>query len=98
MAKPTNGATTAMLSAFAPKAVIPPSAKNSACTARTAESTSTAGQGPRMIAHAAPPAKWPVVPPATGKFSICRAKTSALMTAMSTIRCCESRSRVHRTA
>ena len=51
----------------------------------------TAGHGPSMIAAAAPPAKWPDVPPATGKFSICSAKMSAAMTAMSTVRCCVSR-------
>ena len=64
---------------------MPPSAKTNACTMSTVVITMAAANGPRRIAASAPPAKCPDVPPATGKLSICNAKMSAAVTAISTI-------------
>ena len=69
-----------MFSTFAPSAVIPPSANTNACATSTTESTSPASHGPSRIAASAAPRKWPLVPPATGKLSICAANTNAAVT------------------
>ena len=39
-------------------------------------------RGPRIMASRLPPIRWPEVPPRTGKFSICAAKTKAARTPM----------------
>ena len=87
-----------MLRMLAPSAVTPPSANTNAWTSSTVVMMTTAGHGPSRIAAAAPPAKCPDVPPATGKLSICSAKMSAASTAMSTSLPSDSRLRTSRTA
>ena len=62
---------------FVPSAVIPPSAKSTAWTISTTVMHSTAVHGPTRTAVSAPPMRWPLVPPPTGKFIICTAKTKA---------------------
>ena len=80
-----------MLRMFAPSAVTPPSAKTKACVVITTASTRHASQGPSRIAASAAPRKCPLVPPATGKFSIWAAKTNAPVTPTSGTRRSSSR-------
>src|SRR4051812_22291734 len=75
-----------MLSTFAPSAVTPPSAKANACVATTTAITTQATHGPSSTAASVAPRKCPLVPPATGKFSICAAKTNAATTPSNGIR------------
>lgn len=75
--QPTRDVTIAMLRTFNPKTTTPPSAKRSAWTTTTTVTTSAPTQGPRRIAARAPPSRCPLVPAATGKLSICTAKTNA---------------------
>src|SRR5660398_277973 len=70
----------ATLRILAPRAVIPPSAMARACTTRTTDMTITAAQGPSSTAANIAPRRWPLVPAATGKLSICAAKTKAPVT------------------
>ena len=42
--------------------------------------TTHASHGPSRIAASAAPSRWPLVPPATGKFSIWTAKMNAAVT------------------
>ena len=51
-----------------------------ACPVRTTAITMQASHGPSRIVARAAPRKWPLVPPATGKFSIWAAKTNAAVT------------------
>src|SRR4051812_26642181 len=78
---PTSSApSTPMLRMLAPSAVKPPSANTNACTPITTASVRQASQGPSRIAASAAPRKCPLVPPATGKLSICAANTNAAVT------------------
>ncbi len=71
---------TAMLNRLAPSAAIPPSWKISAWALTTMVMTNTAAHGPSKISARAAPSRWPDVPPATGKLSICPAKIAAATT------------------
>ena len=62
---------------FTPSAVSPPSANSTPCMSSTTETHSTPVYGPTSIAASAPPSRCPLVPAATGKFSICTAKMKA---------------------
>jgi hypothetical protein len=73
----TRAVMIAMFRTFTPSAVTPPSANNNACTMTTTETTTTPIDGPRRMAASAPPSRWPLVPAATGKLSIWRAKMTA---------------------
>ena len=66
-----------MLKIFAPSASTPPSANTKHCTTSTAVSAITAAPGPSNAAARTDPTKCPLVPPATGKLSICPAKMNA---------------------
>ncbi len=59
-----------MFSTFAPSAVTPPSANPNAWATSTTAITRQASHGPSRTAASVAPRKWPLVPPATGKFSI----------------------------
>ncbi len=74
---PTSAVTSAMLITLRPSAETPPSAKTRHCTTTTTATTTAPTQGPSRIATRAPPRRCPDVPAATGKFSICSAKTKA---------------------
>ena len=80
---PMTAVSSPMLKILAPITSRPPSWKSSPCTAMTAVITKTAAQGPSTMAASAPPKKWPDVPPATGKLSICAAKMKAAITPIS---------------
>ena len=67
----------AMLKMFAPSAVTPPSWNKKHCTISTVVTTTTAALGPSNAATSMPPTRWPEVPPATGKFTICAANKNA---------------------
>ena len=69
-----------MFTTFAPSALTPPSANTKLWVASTTASTRHASQGPSRTVASAAPRKWPLVPPATGKLSICAAKTNAPVT------------------
>ena len=69
-----------MLRMLAPSAVIPPSANTNACATSTTDIARQAIHGPSRIAASAAPRKCPLVPPATGKLSICTAKMNAAVT------------------
>ena len=71
---------TPMLRTLAPSAVTPPSAKANACTASTTAIARQASHGPSRTAASVAPRKCPLVPPATGKLSICAAKMNAAST------------------
>ena len=43
----------------------------------TVVTTTTAALGPSRAATSVPPTRWPDVPPATGKFTICAANRNA---------------------
>src|SRR3954469_7386751 len=91
----TSAPMTPMLRTFAPSAVTPPSANTNDCTTSTTDMTTQASHGPSRIAASAAPRKWPLVPPATGKLSICTANTNAAVTPSSGTRR-SSRSRLAR--
>ena len=77
---------------FTPSAVSPPSAKRMPCISRTTETQSTPVYGPTRIAASAPPSRCPLVPAATGKFSICTAKMkAATRPASGAVRSCRAR-------
>ena len=63
-----------MLKTLSPSALNPPSAKSSACKSKTMVIASVAAYGPTKTVARAAPSKWPLVPAATGKLSICTAK------------------------
>ena len=77
---------------------MPPSAKKNACVEMTTAMTRQASHGPSSTAARAAPRKWPLVPPATGKLSICAAKMNAAVTPSSGMRRSSSRPFVLRTA
>ena len=77
MAYPPKAPTIAMLMMLRPSALTPPSAKRRHCTVSTTETHSVPTHGPTSTAARTPPSKWPLVPLATGKFSICTANTNA---------------------
>ena len=79
-----------MFSTLAPSAVTPPSANASACTAITTAMTRHAIHGPSSTAASVAPRKCPLVPPATGKLSICAANTNAASTPSSGTRASSS--------
>ena len=70
----TKTVTNAMLMMFNPSALSPPSANISAWTMITTDTASAPVYGPTRIAASAPPNRCPLVPAATGKFSIWTAK------------------------
>ena len=74
---PTKAPIRAIRVMFVPRAVMPPSAKISACTKRTTLMHSAPVQGPTSTAARAPPSRWPLVPAPTGKLIICPANTNA---------------------
>ena len=76
-AYPTTELRIAMLKIFAPSAVTPPSWNRKHCTISTVVTTTTAALGPSSAATSVPPTRWPDVPPATGKFTICAANKNA---------------------
>ena len=63
-----------MLKTLRPRAVNPPSANKKACISKTTVRAKVAAQGPTKTAARTAPSKWPLVPAATGKLSICTAK------------------------
>ncbi len=67
----------AMLKQFAPKAVMPPSPKNSAWISRAIEMDKIPTQGPRMMLAIPIPTAWPVVPPGRGRLNIITTKEKA---------------------
>ena len=69
--------TIAMFSTFSPSADSPPSAKNSPWTSSTSAMQIAPGHGPTSTVASTPPSRWPLVPAATGKFSIWTANTKA---------------------
>ena len=73
VAQPPNTPTTAMLVMLSPSAVSPPSA-NRLWTTRTTATQMQPAHGPTSTAARTPPSRWPLVPAATGKLSICTAK------------------------
>ena len=79
---------TAMLKIFAPRARTPPSAKRKHCTTNTAVMTMMAALGPNRTEISTAPSRCPDVPPATGKFNICAAKTKAAARPSRGICCC----------
>lgn len=76
----SSAPSTAMFSTLAPSAAIPPSANSTACTASTAATVRQPSHGPSSTAASAAPSRWPLVPCATGKLSICTAKMNAAVT------------------
>ena len=66
-----------MLTTLSPSAVSPPSANSRACTTSTTVTHSAPTYGPTSTAASTPPSRWPLVPLATGKLSICTAKMNA---------------------
>ena len=66
-----------MLKTLAPNAMTPPSWNKKHCTMSTVVTTTTAALGPSRAATSVPPTRWPDVPPATGKFTICAANRNA---------------------
>ena len=76
----TSAPATPMFITFAPSALTPPSANTKLCVASTTASTRQASHGPSSTVASAAPRKCPLVPPATGKLSICAAKTNAPVT------------------
>ena len=71
---------------LAPRASSPPSAKNSAWTARIEAITRKAASGPNRMASISAPPRWPLEPvPGMAKLSICAAKTKAPATPISGI-------------
>src|SRR5690606_36283764 len=74
-AQPPNTPMNDRLIALRPSALSPPSANTSACTTSTPVRHSDATHGPTSTAASAPPSRWPLVPLATGKLSICAANT-----------------------
>jgi hypothetical protein len=63
-----------ILKILKPSALNPPSANKSACKIKTIVMASVAAYGPINTAARAAPSRWPLVPAATGKLSICTAK------------------------
>ena len=79
-----------MFRTLAPSAEMPPSANANAWTAMTTAITSEASHGPSSTAASVAPRKWPLVPPAIGKLSICAAKMKAARTPSSGTRASSS--------
>ncbi|OPZ78535.1 MAG: hypothetical protein BWY79_00751 [Actinobacteria bacterium ADurb.Bin444] len=69
-AYPNHPPMMAMLKTLAPRAVMPPSAMSRACSMSTAVMTRNPAHGPSNTQAINAPRKCPLVPAATGKFSI----------------------------
>src|SRR3954447_26304092 len=81
-----------MFRTLRPRADTPPSANSNAWTMSTTVTHSAPTQGPTSAAASTPPSRWPLVPLATGKLSICTAKMkAAAMPARGTSRSSRSR-------
>ena len=66
-----------MFRLLAPKAVRPPSPKNSAWMNSATDMATMAPQGPSRMAAMAMPTAWPVVPPGSGRLNIMITKEKA---------------------
>jgi len=73
----TTVVTIAMSVMFTPSAVRPAVGEEDALHQQDHGDTEDPGEGPTSIAASAPPSRCPLVPAATGKFSICTAKMKA---------------------
>src|SRR5690606_29370063 len=85
-AQPTRVPTTAMSSTFVPSAVSAPSAKTRDWTSSTSVTESTPSHGPTSAAASAPAMRCPLVPAATGQWSIWTAKTNPVVAAVRAMR------------
>ena len=93
-AKATSEPTIAMLKQFAPRAVMPPSAKKNAWMTSAVDTARIAADGPSTMAASATPVACPVVPPGSGTLNIITTNENAAKSEMrGTRRVCNVRFR-----